>query len=662
MQIKYPHLFEPLTIGKVRLKNRIAMAPMGFPALQDEEGLPTQRYVDYFVERAKGGAGLLHTGMLKVEDEIEHSSRKRGPVRAAFIRPIADLTEAVHSLGAKFFVQLSPGFGSQARPGTIRGGPVAPSAVPNFGDPKITCRALKTEEVEALVKAYGRAAEIVARAGCDGIELHGHGGFLLDQFTCSFWNRRDDKYGGDLCARLTFPFEILREIKSRVSEDFPVTYRYGLKHYMKSLHDAGLPGETFTEVGRDIDEGLEMARLLEEAGFDGLAVDAGAFAGHYWTHPPIYQDHGCMLSMSAMVKKVVTIPVMTVGRLDVPDMAERAIASGEADIVAIGKGLLADPYWPNKVRAGHVEDIRPCIGCHQACTEVIHGRDLNSCTVNPACGRERTHTPSPALVKKKVLVAGGGAAGMEAARVAAARGHEVILYEKETELGGHLRDASVPDDKKDVGRLNTWYQRQLSNLDIPVRAGTAVTPAIVEAERPDVIVVASGSTDIMPKLPGADLPHVVPSTGVLLGRYETGENVIVVGAGENGCELALWLARKGKRVRIVERLSRPVAIPVARANRNMLLDLLAFHQVPILTDTALEEVRVGSVVVSRADGAREEIDCDTVVMAVGVKAEPELYVQLVQSFPGEVYSIGDCDGPRNIMKAVWDGFEVGRSI
>ena len=662
MQMKYPHLFEPMHIGKVRLKNRIAMAPMGFPALQDTEGLPMQRYIDYFVERAKGGAGLLHTGMLKIEDDIEHSSRKRGPVREAFTRPFADLTEAVHSLGAKFFVQLSPGFGSQARPGTIKGGPVAPSEVPNFGDPRITCRALRTEEVEALVQAYGRVAEIVARAGCDGIELHGHGGFLLDQFTSSFWNKRDDKYGGDLRARMTFPFEVLREIKNRVGEDFPVTYRYGLKHFMKSMHDAGLPGEQFEEVGRDIPEGLEIAKLLEEAGFDGIAVDAGAFAGHYWTHPPIYQAHGCMLPMSAMVKQVVSIPVMAVGRLDVPELAEHAVASGEADIVAIGKGLLADPYWPNKVRAGKDDSIRPCIGCHQACTEIIHGRDLNSCTVNATCGRERTHTPTPALQRKKVLVAGGGAAGMEAARVAAVRGHDVVLYEKNRDLGGHLREAGIPEDKKDVARLNTWYQRQLAELNIAVRTGTPVTPDVVDAEAPDVVIVASGSTDIMPRIPGGHLPHVVPSTGVLLGTYPTGSNVIVVGAGENGCEVALWLARQGKRVRIVEQLPRPIAIPVARANRNMLLDLLTYHQVPILLGTTLEEVRETSVLVSRPDGSPDELDCDGVVMAVGVRSEPALYASLVQSFPGEIYSIGDCDAPKNIMKAVWDGFEVGRTI
>lgn len=662
MKTPYPKLFEPVQIGKLRLKNRIAMAPMGFPALSDPQGLPTQRYVDYFTERAKGGAGLLMTGMLKVEDTIEHTISRRGPIRKDFIRPFADLTEQVHALGTKLFAQVSPGLGYQGRPHNIRGTPVAPSAIPNLADPRIICRALTTEEVEQIVQAYGNAAEILASAGVDGIEVHGHGGFLLDQFTTSLMNQRTDKYGGDLEGRLTFSVEILNEIKKRVGKDYPVQYRFGLKHYIKSLRQSGLPDEDFVEMGRDIDEGLAMAKLLQSAGYDSLAVDAGTSVGHYWAHPPIYQKHGCMLEFSAMVKQVVDVPVIAVGRLDIPELAESAIAEGKADIVSLAKGLLADPYWPNKVREGRVDDIRPCIGCHQACSEMLSGRQVNSCTVNPACGRERTYELQAAQTPRKIFIAGGGVAGMEAARVSATRGHQVTLVEKTGALGGHLIEAGMPTDKKDVERLNTWYQRQLQQLGVDVRLHTAATPELVEQEGAEVVVVATGSVDVVPRIPGIDLPHVSTTTDLFLGKRSAGANVVVVGAGENGCEVALWLSRQGKQVQIVEMQAKPIAIPVAHANRNMLLDLLQAQGVPMLLNTAVREIGEGHVTVADAEGQTRQLACDSVVLAVGMKADNQLYRTLATQFPGQVYDIGDCQEPKNIMKAVWDAFEVGRTV
>lgn len=661
MHPQFPELFKPFQIGKLKLKNRIAMAPMGFPALQDVTGLPTQRYVDYFVERARGGAGLLITGMLKVEEQVEYTTRKRGPVRDEFIRPFADMTEAVHSLGAKIFAQLSPGFGASARPGSVTGGPVAPSAVPNFGDPRITCRALKTEEVEELVQAYGRAAEIIAKAGVDGIELHGHAGFLLDQFTCAFWNKRDDRYGGDLRGRLTFPLEIIGEIRKRLGDDYPITYRYGLTHYTKSLQQAALPGEDYIEVGRTIEEGLDMAALLEEAGIHGLAIDAGTLAGHYWAHPPIYQKHGCMLHLSELVKRKVSVPVLAVGRLDEPELAERALCDGQADIITLGKALLADPYWPNKVLRGELEEIRPCIGCHQACTEMIHGREINSCTVNPTCGRERAMELTVALRPKRVVVVGGGAAGMEAARVAAIRGHKVRLFEREPVLGGHLRDASAPEDKRDINKLDLWMQHQLRQLGVDIRLGATVTPETLADEEADAIILATGSSDVRPSIPVAEGMPASTATEVLLGDAAPAGEVVVVGGGENGCEVALWLARKGQKVTIVEALGQLVSIPVARANRNMLIDLLNFQGITILTRTKVVAIERSHAVILGPEG-QSKIPCDSVVFAVGMKSRAALRDAIQGSIPVPVYTIGDGDEPKNIMKAIWDGFEVGRTL
>ncbi len=285
---RFSKLFEPVQIGKVMIKNRIALAPMAIlnPPMVNPDGSPTQRTIDYFIERAKGGVGLIITGAHKVENEIDVVRLGFAPMISPAMRsPFGEMSEAVHSLGAKIFIQLTPGVGRVLMPRHVdptgRGKPVSASANPNYWDPSVICRELAPEEVEKIVKAVGDAAEIVKAAEIDGIELHGHEGYLLDQFATAIWNKRTDKYGGDLKGRLTFSIEILKEIKARVGKDFPVVYRFALKHYIKALRVGALPGEDYTEAGRDVEEGLEMAKLLEEAGFDALHVDAGCYDSWY---------------------------------------------------------------------------------------------------------------------------------------------------------------------------------------------------------------------------------------------------------------------------------------------------------------------------------------------------------------------------------------------
>ena len=276
-------------------------------------------------------------------------------------------------------------------------------------------------------------------------------------------------------------------------------YRFGLKHYIKGLQSGALKGEHFIEAGRDIEEGLEMAKLLEEAGFDALHVDAGCYDSWYWAHPPVYQEHGCMVDMAARVKNVVKIPVVAVGRLEVPEIAEKVVEEKKADIIALGRGLLADPYWPIQVQEGRIEDIRPCLGCHDACFErfFVNSRPL-CCTVNPAVGRERLYRLTSAEKREKVVVVGGGVAGMEAARVAAIRGHSVTLYEKGKDLGGHVIEASVPEFKKDLRRLLHWYEGQLRKLGVDTRLEMEASPTLIERDKPNVVLVATGSEPILP--------------------------------------------------------------------------------------------------------------------------------------------------------------------
>jgi len=342
---------------------------------------------------------------------------------------------------------------------------------------------------------------------------------------------------------------------------------------------------------------------------------------------------------------------------------ERVVEEGKSDIVVIGRGLLADPYWPTKVQEGRIEDIRPCIGCHDGNQRMIQGKPL-SWAVKTACCRERLYELKPAEKKARtVLVVGGGVAGMEAARVAAIRGHEVTLYEKGEALGGHLLEASVPDFKIDLGRLNEWYRGQLRKLEVKVELETEVTIDLVKRENSDVVFVATGSKPIIPDIPGIEKPNVVTCIDLLLGTREAGESVVVVGAGLIGCETALWLAKQGRKTTVVEMLPEPLITPptLFNANKLMLLDLLALNNVRIEVNTCIQEVADDGVITIDKDSKRKVIEADAVVLAVGLKPDDQLYKSLIGKV-ANLYALGDCQEPRRIMGAIWDSYEVARSI
>jgi len=527
---KHSKLFEPIKIGKVEIKNRIAMSPMHLFGLTTLGGAFSQRAIDYYKERARGGTGLIITGIVKVENEIEKrpvnsiSCLSLNPIH--FIQTASELTEGVHTYGTRIFLQLTAGFGRVGEPGDISGQPVAPSAIPNYWDPTVTCREMTTEEVERLVKAFGEAAKIAVMAGFDGIEIHAmHEGYLIDQFTIAMFNRRTDKYGGNLRERLTFPIEIVKEIKNKAGVDFPVQLRFSIKSFIKDWRQGGLPAEEFKEAGRDIEEGLEAAGILEDAGYDAFNADAGSYDAWYWAHPPSYQEHGLYLPLTGRLKKVVTVPVIVAGRMDVPDLAAAALAEDKADIVSLGRGLLADPYWPASVFEGKVSRIRPCLACQDGCGERINlGRPL-SCAVNPACGREKDYAIQPAREVKNVMVIGGGIAGMEAARVAAIRGHSTALYEKNDRLGGHLIAVAVPEFKQDVARLLKWYETELAELGVQIHLNKEATLELAQKEKNNVVIVATGSKSIIPDIPGVDSEKVTTPTDILLGKKQQLQNL-----------------------------------------------------------------------------------------------------------------------------------------
>lgn len=664
----YRSLFRPIRIGNLEIKNRIAMAPMGLFGLVTQEGGFTSRAADYFVERARGGTGLLITGLAKIENEIEAFQPGLLPNPsinpAHFISTAGEMNDAVHALGAKIFLQLGIGFGRVAAPFKLAGEPVSASAVPNYWDSGLICRELTTQEVETLVIKAGEAAVIARSAGFDGVEIHAvHEGYLLDQFAISMFNHRTDKYGGDLKGRLTFAIEVLQEIKTRAGSDFPVVLRYSLKSYIKDWNQGGLPGEEFEEKGRDLEEGLLGALILEEAGYDAFNADGGSYEAWYWAHPPGYQKHGCFLDLTAKLKETVQIPVIAAGRLDLPEAARGALADGKADMISLGRGLLADPNWPRKVLAGEIQNIRPCLGCHDGCMwRGFKGKPL-SCTVNPACGRERDYSLQAALQPKKIMVVGGGPAGMEAARVAAIRGHQVVLYEREAQLGGHLLEASVPDFKEAEGRLLKWYEGQLQKLNVNIILNTEATGAEILDENPDAVVMAAGSRPIIPLLVDPDHEKLAAASQILLGQKKAGEKIIIIGGGLVGCETALWLVQQGKDVTIAEMGAELMmaGTPVPHMNRIMLIDLLKFHKVKVLADTALVKIVEDGVVVAHRSEGEKILTADTVVMAVGFQPEQELY-RAINGYIPELYLIGDARQPKNIMNAVWDAYETARCI
>ncbi|SMD11463.1 2-enoate reductase [Desulfocicer vacuolatum DSM 3385] len=656
-------LFQPQMLGKIKLKNRIAMAPMGVEYMTEADGTLNRRVVDYYLERARNGVGMLICSVFKVENQVEHLEESTPMITEASMNYLGDLCDAAHSFGTKIFVQLTAGFGRVTFPSILRGPCMSPSENHNFWDPSIACKALTVEEINSIVTAMGVTARRLALAGVDGIELHGHEGYLFDEFTTPLWNRRTDQYGGSLENRLRFPVECLEEIKKEVGEQLAVVYRFGLKHYLKDPHHGALPGEPFVEVGRDVKEGIEMARELEKAGFDGLHVDAGCYESHYWPHPPIYQKHGCMADMAAQAKAAVSIPVIGVGRLDKPEVAARAVSGGSMDIAAIGRGLLADPQWADKLKFGDPRDIRPCVGCYDGCFEAYSKFRNISCALNPASGREAAYGLTPTLKPLDVMVVGGGIAGMEAARVATLRGHRVTLHEKGDTLGGTVNQAAVPEFKKDLRRLLAWYERQMEKTGVTVKMNSPVTKEKISTQAPDVILVATGAHPMVPPLPGMDQEVVTTAVDLLRGAKPAGNNVMVIGGGLAGCEVAIWLAEKGKKVTVVEMLDQVMTggASVPTQVKMMTMDLMNRFGVEVLTATRLDHITENEVALMSKDGTIIKRTPDTVALAMGMTPETRLADDL-DNTPYRVYRLGDCRCPKNVMNAVWDAYEVARFI
>ena len=663
--MKYQKLFTPVKIGSVTIKNRFAMAPMGPLGLADAQGGFNQRGIDYYTERAKGGTGLIITGVTFSDCKVETQSMPNCPNSTYnpvhFIRTSREMTERVHAYGSKIFFFFFADFGRVTIPTNLgEFPPVAPSAIPHRWLDKI-CRPLTAEEIRSIVKSFGDGAYNAKRGGFDGVEIHAvHEGYLLDQFAISMFNQRTDEYGGSLENRLRFAKEIVEEIKSRCGEDFPVALRFSVKSMIKDWREGALPGEEFTEMGRDIEEGLQAAKLLVEYGYDALDTDVGTYDAWWWNHPPMYQKKGLFRPYCKMVKEVVNVPVLCAGRMDDPDMALEALEKGECDIISLGRPLLADPDYVNKLRAGRVKEIRPCISCQEGCMGRIQEYSMINCAVNPQAARERDMAYAPVLTSRKVLVVGGGVAGCEAARVLAVRGHRPEVYEKGGCLGGNLIPGGAPEFKEDDLALAAWYADALERLHVPVHLNHEVTKEEVLAGDWDAVIVATGSSPKTFSL--GDDDHVYTASQVLLKEKDCGESTVIVGGGLVGCETALWLARHGRKVTIVEALDKILAVngPLCHANKDMLERLVPFNGVEVVTGAKVKSYQNGVLTAETAEGEKK-ISCNSVILAVGYREEDSLYRQLEFDVP-EIYLLGDARKVSNIMYAIWDAFEVANHI
>ena len=642
----FEKLFESIRIGKMELKNRIVMAPMA-TSLAGDFGSVTDRLIDYYVERAKGGVGLIIVENTPVDWPVGKAVPI--PLRVdndRFIAGLSELVEAVHLAGAKICLQLQYA-GAQGSMSYSTEGVrvVGPSDVPCFLTGGEIPRPLTIEEIEQVEEKFALAAKRCKGAGFDTIEIHGAHGYLLSQFMSPFYNRRGDKYGGTFENRMRFPIEVVTLVRAAVGEDYPIIYRISADEYI--------------EGGRTLEETKRAVPQLQQAGVDAFHVSAGVYDSIHMMIPGMGVPDGIHVELIKDVKSVVDVPIIGGTKLRAAALAEQAVKEGKCDLVAFGRPLIADPEMPKKVAEGRVEDICPCIYCNE-CVNRIHFDLRIGCDVNPVAGKEREHRIKPAEKVKQVMVVGGGPAGMEAARVAALRGHKVKLYEKADRLGGQLKYASAAEFKAEIRDLVKYFETQLQKLGISTELGKEVTSELVKKLKPDVVIVATGAAPIVPDIPGVKGRNVALAEEVLIGAKGVGQEVVVLGGGRTGCEAARFLCEKGKKVTIVE-MQGEIATDMTPDTRAPVLLKLAELGVEVLTNRKFVEITNRGIAATDRNWEKHFIEADSVVLALGRTPQRELEQELRGKIP-ELYAIGDCVQPERIFNAIHQGARVAREI
>ncbi len=686
MDQKYEALFTPWKIGNVEIKNRIVLCPMGGTSLfgwMEHTGNHFDREAaKFFLEKAKNNVGLIIPGIAPIRSTFMGQWLYQN--KKMFVE-LKEFMDEIHKTGAKLFVQITAGMGrSWAIPTPLvmlHNMPVvrdiikpiinipyqsaSPSELPSRWSDKVTTRALTVKEIEEIVDAFAKTAALCKEAGVDGVEVHAvHEGYLLDQFTHEYTNKRTDEYGGSFENRYRFATDIVKAIKSACGDDYPVSLRYSVKSYVKDFCVGAVPGEEFTEIGRDMEESEKAAKYLQDAGYDMLNADNGTYDSWYWAHPPMYMPQNCNLEDVAHIKKFVDIPVVCAGRME-PDVGAQAIADGRIDAVGVARQFLADAEWVTKLIEDRLEDIRPCICCHNACFNMAHYKGVANaqsihdashiarCALDPRVMQSDKYKLTPATKKKDIVVIGGGIGGMEAALVCAKRGHTVTLYEKSNELGGVFIAAAAPSYKEKDRALIAWYRREMEKYPITVKLNSEITDiADIDA---DEIIVATGA--VARKLPIAGAEHGIEAVDFLLGKKPVGDNVVIVGGGLTGCEIAYELYLQGKKPTIVEmQHDLIVSDKICLANTSYLRDFFAANKVPVHLETKLGEIHEDGVTVTDKDGKSFKIDADNVILSIGYTPAP------IAKKKAHVHVIGDAHKVGSLRTVIWQAWDVAMKL
>lgn len=638
----FPHLFSPLTVGPRTFKNRI-YSPPHFPGFIGGGFMPTQRLIDYWEAKAKGGVAAVGTGVTPVHGPLSPFGKPE------FVDIYAKAAETMHKHGALFTVQ-------PWHPGTQggEGGSWAPSDVVTPTGNSVP-HVMTKPEIDQMVQEYGFAGEQIAKSGADGVEIHGAHGYLITEFSSGFFNQRDDEYGGDESRRMRFVSEVVDAVRQGAGDDIMVGMRFS--------------ADEFVDGGLTVEESQRLLRAVAATGkLDYLNISIGNYATQETIIPPMYIPLGSFVYAAAAIKEVVDIPVFTVGRIVDPTQAEQIIAGGYADVVCMNRAIIADPEFPNKAEEGRVDEIRRCLGCNEACWGGIGGY-LGipagiGCIVNPDIGYESEMELKPAETKKNVMVAGGGIAGLEAARVAAERGHKVSVYERSDHLGGQVITAGKAPLRIDFAESVRYYETQVKRLGIDVHTGVEVDEPMVKKLAPDVLVVATGSKPLFPEdIEGLATAHVTDVRAVLDEEVEVGQRVLMLGDEhhQEGLGTAEFLLERGHEVTFVSK-RHAAGREVEHITIEMLMARLVEKGVvfePLTWVRSVDRTRI--TLFSLLTGEERDVDTDTIVAACGGVAEDGLYGQLCDTVP-EIHLIGDAAAPRRLIYATRDGNRVGKAI
>lgn len=639
----YPKLFSPIKIGAMELKNRLVIGPMEV-IYNEKDGTVTERYLKYVEERAKGGWGLIITEAHAVQDNGRAFDCCGGVWTDSQIAGEAKVAEAAHKYGAKIAIQLIHGGRQTIAQGVEM---VGPSAII---DPTrdVTPRALTIDEIHEIIEAFGDAALRTKKAGFDCVEIHGAHGYLIQEFTSPYSNKRTDEYGGNLRNRARFGLEIIRNIRKKCGPDFPIIYRMSTTELLEN-------GEGLT-----IADSRVLAKWYEEAGVNMIHCTVGNYTTIHYMLPPAAVPHGFQADYAAEIRKVVNIPVITVGRYNDPDLAEAVLDAGKADLVCMARQSLADPHFPEKAKTGRVDEIIQCLGCQQGCITQLYKDEPIRCMVNPRTGKEYIYTNEPAEVKKNVVVVGGGVGGLEAAIAAATRGHKVTVYEKSAQLGGQWNLAAVPPYKYELASFLAWQKGELKRRGVTVKLNTEFTQDMLTDEV-DAVILATGAVPIIPKkIPGVDQKHVVSANDILSGNAEYGKKVAVIGGGEVGAETAAFIAAARRKVGIFEMMD-GIARESESSVNHFLFQYLNERNVDIYTGATVKEIKETSVVYECNGKLEEYTDVDTVVLALGSVSYNPLEAQLAGKVK-KLAVIGDAAKVNQGIEAIDKGYMVGYDI